>query len=272
MDRAYRPRLFGALLATVVLAAPLPVASQPPASGPVALALAGAIAARSDERHTSFNPAADPQARRLLAGCAVAAGGLAGLTDGALSIETPIDSLRSISSSLGGVAYGAYRLVELRASFGSRIGERLIAGTALRVEAQSIDGYGTSAALLLDAGVTARLFESLALAVVARNMTGAGLRGIPRPQQLAVGALVALGDSIDLSIDLLHEAGRGVSVACGASFPIAERLVARAGMRIDGSLVGAGFGYEDDSITVDVAMAWIDALGAQLAAGVGTRW
>lgn len=272
MHRATASRIHAAMLATVVLVAMQQARAQSDASGPVALGLAGSVTARTDGRHMTFNPAADSDERTIGFCTTLSIGGLAGLGDGAVTIGIPLDSTHSLNASLGGIAYGSYRLVVLGSTICVRIGDAFDAGAGLRIESQAIDGYGASTAVLLDAGAVIRLAETIHLGVAARNVTGGRLRGMPRAQQFAIGAITDVSDSVDLSLDAVLDAGRGVTVSCATSARIVAGFEARAGLRIDGSFIGAGIGYDDGRMFVDVGLAWIDALGAQCAAGVGLRW
>lgn len=272
MPAAVRPRRWAPLLVAVIALAPRSTA-QYAADGAVALALAGAITARGDGRQFAWNPATSPRHGRIVsAGGHTVLGGLAGMGDAVLSATIPVDSTVVAAGSLGGVGYGSYRFVVVGASAAAAIGRDFTAGAGLRLEAQSIIGYGTSVALLLDAGACGRLLGDLWMGVAARNVTGAGLRGIPRPQQIALGISLSAADSVDLAVDLQHEAGRGAVAVCGVSLRCGNGLVGRAGLRLDGSLAGAGATLDDGQLFVDLAMAWTQAIGAQLAAGVGMRW
>ena len=236
MERPPKPLLATALLAVAALAAPIMGRAQEASWGPVALGLAGSIVARNAERSIPSAAESKPAPSRVLvASSTIAAGGLAGLVDGSIEARLSIDSTRRLAASIGGVSYGSYRLFTLGAAMSMPLTASIMSSVGMRIESQSIDGYGVAAAILFDAGATVRLAPALSLGAAARNVTGSRLRGIPRAQSVALG------------------------VEC-------------RGARLDGSIVSAGFGFDDGGMFVDVALAWIDALGAQCAAGVGMRW
>ena len=273
MERPLKPLLATALLAVVALAAPSTCGAQEASWGPVALGLAGSIVARNAERSIPSAAESTPAlSRALVASSTISAGGLAGLVDGSIEARMPIDSTRRLAATIGGVSYGSYRLFTLGAAMSMPLTAAIKSTVGMRIESQSIDGYGVAAAILFDAGATVRLSPALSLGAAARNVTGSRLRGIPRAQSVALGTLLALEDSADVSFDIEHVAGRGIVAACGGSLAVAPGLVVRGGARLDGSIVSAGFGFDDGGMFVDVALAWIDALGAQCAAGVGMRW
>jgi hypothetical protein len=271
MTTALRQLAIGVLLG---LATPGILDAQPSVdAGTPALARAGAIAARHDWRLARWNPSALYGAPRSFhATVETAAGALAGLVDGAILCVAPVDSTTSVGASLAGVSYGPYGHVEIAAAAARRLAGDWTAGAQLRFASLAVTDYGVAHALLVDAGVLGRLHPTIAVGVVARNITGSSLRGVPLPQQIALGIALPVADSIELGLDLLHDVGRDVTTAAGITIGVAEGLCVSVGAALPTIVASCGFAYDDGSICVEVACAWWESAGARLSAGVGRRW
>ncbi|MBC8143995.1 MAG: hypothetical protein H7X80_00335 [bacterium] len=261
------------VMAGIVAFVPMVISQPSTESGTAALALAGSITARDGLHYSRWNPASAERVDRILvANCRASTGGLVGVIDGFIIAVEPIDSTLSIACSIGGFGYGPYSLVEVSAGASMVATGDLAIGGAMRIDVQSISKYGTSAALMFDVGMLAQLSLVTRLGVVARNIARARRRGIALPQQLAMGFGLELSDSVSVSLDAIHEAGRGIGVSTGVEAHIAQRLRARFGLSLDAPMLAFGIGYHDGTLGVNLASSWNAATGTMHSAGVEMRW
>jgi hypothetical protein len=272
MDRSIRLGRRHAVAAFAVLIATAPLAAQSLDAGAASLALAGAVTARDDARFVAWNAAAADDRRTIRASATTTLDGVPGIVDAVTAYCDRIDSLTAICATLAGIAYASYHEIAFGIGARRRLSDDLVAGASLRVATQSIDHYGSDAALMLDAGMIARIAPRVAIGATARNVAGGRLRDRSSATVIAVGALVPLADSIDLSVDLIHESGRSITTAAGLSIRMAPDVTVRAGASLAVPTLACGIGLDDRRHQIDASLAWVESVGARCSLSVGMRW
>lgn len=206
--------------------------------------LAGAFVALADDANSPFmNPAGMPQLKRAeLTSDYSTLYGVEGLGQLIVSGVAPtrIGAFGVFVHQLGGALYREYTV---GLAFGHALGRCIALGAVARLRRLSIEGYGSSGDLAVDAGVLLRLRQGIRLGIVAHNLYPARSTpfGPPNPLILQIGISHASG-RLSVSLQTDYDIRYGITTGVGQEFRIAGPLTVRAGLRAQPSVASFGLG------------------------------
>jgi|GEM_PF-2324989 len=249
-------------------------AQAPGYPGPAETALAGSVAARTeDHRFAGTNPAAlSGTAPLALLSFAPSALGIAGYHEENASALLPVTDVFRMGCSGRTLGAGAYH--ELGGTMQAAIDAPgdVTLGAALSYHALMIDGYGSTAAATVDLGALARLTDRIRFGAAISNVGRARLLEADIPQQLSFGFAFDIGTATTISLDAHHELRRPASLALGLSTMPLPELMLRAGIASAPATIAFGAGYDVNGILFEYGGAYIPPLGFRHVAGAGVRW
>lgn len=134
----------------------------------------------------------------------------------------------------------------------------------------SIEGYGSSSALGVDAGVLATLDRRFSVAFLGRNINSPSIGRCEEelPVNLGCGVNLAPADDLVLCASMSMEPARGLSVSEGFELELNKHLTLRAGSKGLGTLYAGGFGFLMGSLSIDYGVMVHNPLGLTHGLGV----
>ncbi len=142
-------------------------------------------------------------------------------------------NVSGISLSAGALRFGSplYREQSISVGVALHTGESSAAGVALHFLHLGIEGYGTAAAAVLDAGYISRITPLLSIGAAVHNVFGAHF-GTPDdiPRLFLSGIVFHLPSDIIVTADLVKDVRYPAIVRAGAEIPLHDVVTVRAGM------------------------------------------
>jgi hypothetical protein len=176
-----------------------------------------------------------------------------------VSFEADISRIGLYAGTFGG---SLYRESVFGIGLGSTV-EGLGVGLSLSVMNVSIEGYGSSNAVGLNAGAGGSIGSSLGVAVLARNLNlptiGACEDDLPVDLECGLAAMPWQTLLVCLSIRMEH--GPGPSVSGGFEFDLDNSLFLRAGSNLTSREFACGLGLELNGLVFDYGLSAHDPLG-----------
>ncbi len=202
--------------------------------------------------------------------------GLTELRTGALHLTYPF-SFATLAAGAQTLGFDAYRVSNLSLAAGRAFSLGTLrtfdAGVALTLHHAQIQGYGSGAALSLDAGFRVSLLPELAVGASGQNLTASRLGGVePVPQVLRVGLAYLPAARLAVTGDVVKDARYPLSARGGVELTAVEALLLRVGGGTAPTSFSAGMGLRLGIVRVDLAATRHAWLGWSPALELGLAW
>ncbi|NTS43075.1 hypothetical protein HRG84_19475 [Flavisolibacter sp. BT320] len=158
----------------------------------------------------------------------------------------------------------AYNESSAGIAYGRELGSNLAVGVQFNYFSLKAAGYGKASTVGFDAAVLLRLSSQLSAGLQASNPVGVSW-GKNKGEKLPAVYTLGLGYDVSPQVFLAAEAEKTedvpVSINAGIHYVLAEKLVARAGVRSATGLYYLGFGFQMNRFRVDVTVSVHPYLG-----------
>lgn len=180
---------------------------------------------------------------------------------GAFAAPTPLGGVGLAYSQFGPTAF---REQQLYISHGFELANNLFAGYNLKGMFLKIDEFGSASTFGFDAGVLARITESLNIAAVGKNLNRPTIGAVKEslPTGFVAGAAFQALEGLWLSGDFERIDPNPVSLKSGFEFMMAEYFTLRGGIQNNPARFTAGFGTKAGIVRLDYAYQQQGSLSA----------
>jgi hypothetical protein len=176
-----------------------------------------------------------------------------------VSCEVDVRHIGLFMSTFGG---SLYRESVVTAGAGS-VTDGMAFGISVSLMDISVEGYGSSRTMGLNAGASGSVGSSSRVAVSARNLNlpAIGACTDDLPVDLECGLAATPWQGLFTCMSIRMESGAGPSVSGGVEFALGNSLFLRAGSNLASRIFGGGLGLDMSGFSLDYGVTIHDPLG-----------
>ncbi|MEM6269454.1 MAG: hypothetical protein AAF998_08445 [Bacteroidota bacterium] len=200
------------------------------------------------------------------------------LNFGTVGFVLPFQGTHYAGLAISGLGFGGYNESNVGLNYATTLFDRLSLGAAVHYTRTSITEYGASGAVIVNAGLNARLFEGFSVGFRVFNANQAALRTEftdlrePIPTTIDLGIAYQVSDKVLLVADMQKQVEFNPSFRGGVEYAFHKNFRARVGASNQPVTINAGFGFSGKGFDLDFSNSFHELLGYTPALSLNYRF
>lgn len=187
------------------------------------------------------------------------------LNFGTVGFVMPFQDKHYAGISMSGFGFSSYTESNVGLTYATTLAGRLSLGAQVNYTRTSIDFYGATGAVVVNAGVNALIAEGLSLGFRVYNANQANIRREAAdekiPTLLDLGLAYNVSDKVLLVADVQKQVNFPTSFRGGVEYAFLKNFKARLGATTQPTTLNAGVGFSAKSLDIDFSNSFHETLG-----------